>query len=89
MSPKTLSKSEASEIQKTLDLARLGKATLVQLATAHDLAASGTLNGCLGELRGHIHRMVSPPPLQGVGKNFTIGIASGFATHFLLHRLAR
>ena len=60
---KALTKEEIAQIQGTLALAREGRATLVQLATAHDLAIGAVLNGCLGELRAHIHRMVSPPTL--------------------------
>lgn len=89
MATKTLSKSEASEIQKTLDLARSGKATLAQLAVAHDLAVSGTLNNCLGEIRAHIRRQVSSPPWHMEGKEILLGVASGFITHFLLRRLSQ
>ena len=81
---KTLTKDEIAQIQGTLALAREGRATLVQLATAHDLAIGAVLNGCLGELRSHIHRMVSPPPWHMEGKDLAIGVASGFVTHFLL-----
>jgi hypothetical protein len=86
MDTKTLSKSEASEIQKTLDLARSGKATLAQLAVAHDLAVNGTLNSCIGEIRAHIRRTVTPPPWHMEGKEILLGVASGFLTHFLLRK---
>jgi hypothetical protein len=86
---KTLSKEEIAQIQGTLALAREGRATLVQLATAHDLAIGAVLNGCLGELRAHIHRMVSPPPWHVEGKDLALGVASGFVTHFLLQATSR
>lgn len=84
MAPKQLTKEEIAQIQGTLALAREGRATLVQLATAHDLAIGAVLNGCLGELRAHIHRMVSPPPWHVEGKDIALGVVSGFVTHFLL-----
>lgn len=82
--PKQLTKAEVAQIQGALALAREGRATLTQLAVAHDLAIGAVLNGCLGELRSHIHRMVSPPPLHAESKSIALGVASGFLTHFLL-----
>jgi len=82
--PKQLTKYEIAQIQGALALAREGRATLTQLAVAHDLAIGAVLNGCLGELRSHIHRMVSPPPLHAEGKSIALGIASGVLTHFML-----
>jgi hypothetical protein len=86
---KTLTMEEIAQIQGALALAREGRATLVQLATAHDLAIGAVLNGCLGELRAHIHQMVSPPHYHMEGKDIALGVASGFLTHFLLQRTAR
>lgn len=86
---KTLTKDEIAQIQGALALAREGRATLVQLATAHDLAIGAVLNGCLGELRAHIMRMVSPPPWHMEGKDLAIGVASGFVTHFILQAATR
>lgn len=75
---------EAQEIKQTLDLARNGKATLAQLARAHDLAEQGTLNGCLGEIRGHMAARVNPPKLRGGAKEILMGVVSGVLTTFLL-----
>jgi len=86
---KTLTKEQIAQIQGTLALAREGRATLVQLAEAHDLAIGAVLNGCLGELRTHIMRMVSPPPWHMEGKDLAIGVASGFVTHFILQAAVR
>jgi hypothetical protein len=83
---KILTKEEIAQIQGVLALAREGRATLVQLATAHDLAIGAVLNGCLGELRAHIHQMVAPPHYHMEGKDIALGVASGFLTHFLLQR---
>lgn len=84
--PKTLTGEQIAQIQSTLALARSGQATLTQLAVAHDLAIGATLNGCLGELRAHIHQMVAPPHWHMEGKDLALGMASGFLTHFLLQR---
>jgi len=83
---KKLSNEEVAQIRGVLALAREGRATLVQLAAAHDLAIGAVLNGCLGELRDHIRQMVSPPPFRAEGKNIALGIASGILTHYLLRR---
>jgi hypothetical protein len=84
MATKTLTNDQIAEIQGTLALAREGRATLVQLATAHDLAIGAVLNGCLGELRAHIFQMVAPPRYHMEGKDIVLGVASGFLTHWLL-----
>ena len=53
--------TNALVIRAALDDARSGRATLVQLATAHEMAVSEKLNGCVAELRQHIVRLVAPP----------------------------
>jgi len=89
MAAKKLTSDEIAVIQGTLALAREGRATLVQLATAHDLAIGAVLNGCLGELRAHIYQMVAPPRYHMEGKDILLGVASGFLTHFLLRAKSR
>ena len=81
---KTLTPTEAATVQSTLALARQGRATLVQLATAHDLANGAGLNGTLGELRAHIRQAVTPPPLHDSSKHIVLGVISGILTHHLL-----
>ena len=81
---KTLTPTEAATVQSTLALARQGRATLVQLATAHDLASGAGLNGTLGELRAHIRQTVTPPPLHDSSKHIVLGVISGILTHHLL-----
>jgi len=81
---KTLTKAEAAQIQETLALARQGRATLMQLAAAHELANGAGLNGTLGELRAHMRQMVTPPPLHDSTKHIILGVISGILTHHLL-----
>ena len=81
---KTLTPAEVAQIQSTLALARQGKATLVQLATAHELANGAGLNHSLGELRAHIRHMVAPLPLHEATKDIVLGVISGILTHHLL-----
>ena len=81
---KTLTPAEAAQIQATLALARQGRATLVQLAVAHDLASGAGLNGTLGELRAHMRQMITPPPLHDSSKHIVLGVISGILTHDVL-----
>lgn len=82
---KPLTPAEVAQIQDTLAHARAGKATLAQLAVAHDLAEGAALNGALGELRAHIRAMVPAPPMRAEAKGLLVGVASGILTHFLLN----
>ena len=66
MPSKVLTPAEIAQVQKTLALARAGRATLSQLAQAHDLANGADLNGTLGELREHIRCATPRPPLRDV-----------------------
>ncbi len=83
----TITPAEVTKIKDTLDLARSGRATLTQLAVAHDLASGASLNGCLGELRSHIRHAVSPAPLHGATKDIALGVVSGIFTHILLRKI--
>ena len=86
---KTLTPSEVAEIEQTLTLARQGKATLVQLAHAHDLASGACLNGTLGELREHL-RLATPKPFaRDEVKAVALGFLSGLVTHAVLTALNR
>jgi hypothetical protein len=81
---KTLTPTEIAKVQATLAHARQGRATLAQLAEAHDLVDDACLNGCIGEIRGYMRAMVPAPPMRAEAKGFLIGIVSGVFTHFLL-----
>lgn len=84
MTSKTLTPTQISEIQKALAEARAGRATLSQLARAHDLAEDACLNGTLGELREHIRRMTPRPVFRMGGRDILLGVISGVLTHLLL-----
>lgn len=87
MSPKTLTISEAADVQSTLIKARQGTATLSQLARAHDLATEAELGGCLGELREHIRRLTPAPPSHGEAfRDIALGVIAGFITEHLLSK---
>ena len=81
---KTLAPAEAAQIKSTLALARQGKATLVQLATSHELASEAGLRGTMEELGAHMRRMVAPLPLHSATKDVVLGVISGILTHHLL-----
>ena len=81
---KTLTPAEVAQVQSTLALARQGRATLVQLAAAHELASGAGLNGTVGELSAHMRRIVTPLPLHDATKNIALGVISGILTHHLL-----
>ena len=81
---KTLTPAEVAQVQEALALARQGRATLVQLAVAHDLASGAGLNGTLGELRAHMRQMITPPPLHDSSKHIVLGVISGILTHYVL-----
>jgi hypothetical protein len=82
---KSLTPEQVALVKTTLDHAREGKATLCQLAAAHDLANGANLNGTLGELREHMRRMVPAPPMKMEAKAVVLGIVSGVLTHYLLN----
>lgn len=86
---KILSTEQITSIQKTLAMARVGSATLSQLAAAHDLATGANLNGCLGELRSHIRFMVAAPPMRAEAKSMLLGIVTGIFTHMILRKTDR
>lgn len=83
----TLTMTQAAEIQAALIAARNGKATLSQLARAHDLATGAELGGCLGELRAHIRRLTPAPPSHVEAfRDIALGVIAGFITEHLLSK---
>jgi hypothetical protein len=83
---KKLTPAEIAEVQKVLAEARAGRATLTQLARAHDLANGADLNGTLGELRRHIRAVTPRPPLRDEAKAIVLGFISGVFTHLVLQK---
>jgi hypothetical protein len=81
---KPLTPAEVAQVQSTLALARQGRATLAQLAAAHDLASRAGLDGTLGELGEHMRRMIPPPRLHDSSKHIALGVISGLLTHYIL-----
>lgn len=82
---KALTQTQIDKIRAALDAARNGRATLSQLAEAHDLADGACLNGTLGELRAHMRTMIPAPPMRAEAKGIILGIISGVFTHLILH----
>lgn len=88
-----LSNDEIGGIQRALNDARHGRATLKQLANAHDIAethsASHNLSATIGELREHIRTLTPAPPSSGIKtiiKSLVLGTISGIITWALLGR---
>jgi len=91
--PHKLTTTEVQEIQKALDDARAGRATLSQLAHAHDLATLAAkdgvyLNGTVAELRRHIHNLAPEPVSNNAGANLindtVVGVISGIGIYYIL-----
>jgi hypothetical protein len=86
-----LTPTEIAEVQATLADARAGRASLTQLAHAHDLvntacAPGVVLQATLGELRKHIRNATPSPPSQGGAmRDIALGVFAGFITEYLLH----
>ena len=83
---KNLNNAQVAEIQQAITQARAGRATLSQLARAHDLAEDACLSGTLGELRGHIRAMTPRPVFRMEGRDILLGVISGVFTHLLLRK---
>jgi hypothetical protein len=87
MARRALTDTEIASLRKALDDARAGRATLTQLAQAHDLAEDAGATHVVGELRSHIRRMTPTPasPLSSnIGKSLALGIVSGVLTHQIM-----
>jgi hypothetical protein len=80
------SNNDAQQIQTALVAARMGGASVRQLADAHELAEKHQLHATTAEIRTHI-RNVIPDPTNGaipIGKTLVLGVGSGILAHFLL-----
>lgn len=90
---RSINNDEIGGIQRALNDARNGRATLKQLANAHDVAethsASHNLSATIGELREHIRTLTPAPPSSGIKtivKSLILGTISGIITWTLLGR---
>lgn len=91
--PRKLTGDEVAIIKRALDDARAGRATLSQLAHAHDLATLAAhdgayLNGTVAELRRHIHNLAPEPVTNTTGINLindtVVGTLSGLVIYYIL-----
>ena len=78
-----LTTEQAKQVQSTLKLARLGRATVLQMATAHELATDAALTGCSTELQHHMVQKLDPTR-RYASRDLLLGMASGALTHYLL-----
>ena len=84
----TLTAAQAGEVKSAVARGRAGRATISELAAALDLAATGGLPGCAGELRGHLLRKLGTAPrASSMGRDVALGMATGILTHYLLQGL--
>ena len=81
-----LSRGQISRVQDTLLASRTGSATLVELATAHELCEGAGLEGCVTELRARMREKLDAGQ-SGTGRDLLLGLASGALTHYMLRGL--
>ena len=83
-----LKPDQITQLQHTLAIAREGRATLPQLASAHELAQGAGLPGCAAELRAHIRAVAAdrdaPIAARPVHHDVALGVVSGLVTHALI-----
>ena len=82
----SISKSELALVKTALDDAEHGRATLVQLAQAHEVAERAGANGTVGLLRGYIRGMTPGPRAGFLSANVVGGIISGVIVWLFLGR---
>jgi len=84
-----LTNSQIVQLQQTLERARDGRATLIELAQAHDLALGAGLTACSAELRAHIRTRAADHdvPHKRSGRDVLTGVISGMLTHAILSGL--
>jgi hypothetical protein len=84
-----LTKAQTARLKYTIEIAREGKATLPQLANAHELAQGAGLPNCAAELRAHIRAVAADhhEAHHATGQQVATGVISGVITHFLLGAL--
>jgi len=84
-----LTKDQSLAIEKTIKLGRDGRASLVQLAKAHELCQGAGLTACSAELRAHIRTMAADHDVahKRTGRDVLTGVISGMITHAILSGL--
>ena len=84
-----LTTEQGLEIEKTITLGRKGRASLTQLAHAHDLCQGAGLTACSAELRAHIRTMAADHDVahKRTGRDVLTGVISGMITHAILSGL--
>lgn len=77
---------EFAELQTTIGKARGGRASLIELARAHQIADKSELPGCAAELRGHIRAVATDrhEKTSTARRDVFTGVVSGVLTHILL-----
>jgi hypothetical protein len=78
-----LTREQIIQVKQAVDLAREGRSTLSQMASAHELCEGAGLEGCAAELRGHMREKLDPGH-HGAGRDLLLGVASGALTHYVL-----
>lgn len=81
-----LTPAQIAQLSHTIEIAREGRATLPQLAAAHEIAQQGELPGCAAELRAHVRAVAADhhEARWSAGRDVFTGVVSGIVTHVLL-----
>jgi len=85
-----LTQNEVSRLRDTIASARGGRASLTELASAHEIAERAGLPGCAAELRSHIRAVAADhhaPDQWNIGRDVATGVVSGVITTLLLGAL--
>ncbi len=82
-----LNPAQTESLRTTIARARAGQASLGEMGTACDLAASAGLPGCAGELRSHIARAAGAERARSVKRDVVLGVATGALTHLLMREV--
>jgi hypothetical protein len=84
--PAQISRAELDAVKKTITDAETGKASLVDLARAHEICSRAGASKTLGIISEHIHRM-TPGRYRSLVPNVGAGIVSGAIVSLTIGRL--
>ncbi len=91
MTSTSLTPAQVQQIKHTIEIAREGRATMLELGAAHDLAqgAQPPLPGCAAELRAHIRELAKDhhEGKKAFGRDVVTGVVSGIITTAILGAL--